>query len=270
MSNSKICRSLLFVPGDRPERFAKALASGADAVVIDLEDSVEPSRKAVARSSCHAFLSQGGSAMVRVNGLDTPWAAEDLALGPSPGLAGVLVPKAEGSAALAGLSRHLGRESPILPLIESARGMLDLQEIAGTPGVQRLVLGTVDLCLELGLAEGASVLDGFRAQLVLVSSAAGLQPPVEGVTLELRDPARLERACVEARRNGFGGKLCLHPAQVEAVNRCFLPSPEEIQWARDIVELAARHGGAFAHAGRMVDKPVIARARRLLEYLQGD
>ena len=265
MDMPTVCRSLLFVPGDRPERFAKAEASGADAIVIDLEDSVMPSSKAAARANCAAYLGRAGAAMVRINALGTPWAGEDLALCRLPGVAGVLLPKAGSGAELAELGRHLPPGAHVLPLIETARGMLNVQEIGAAPGVQRLAFGTVDLSRELGVDAAAGILDVYRAQLVLVSSAAGLQAPVDGVTLELHDPD-FERTCSEAWRNGFGGKLCIHPSQVEAVNRRFAPGPEEIQWAREIVELAKTHGGAFAHAGRMVDRPVIARAHRLLEY----
>lgn len=255
-------RSLLFVPGDRPERFAKAHASGADAVILDLEDAVAPAAKAAAREACRQHLAGGGAALLRINALDSAWANDDLELSRLPGVQGVVLPKADGASAVQAVAQRSGK--PVLPLIESAPGLTNLREIAAARGVSRLLFGSVDLCLDLGIEGDEDELASHRAQLVLVSRAAGLQAPVDGVTLTLTDEAALQRASLRARRNGFGGKLCIHPRQVDAVNRAFEPSQEKIDWARQVLALAENHAGAFQFEGKMVDAPVLALAHRLL------
>lgn len=259
-----IARSFLFVPGDRPERFAKAAASGAHAVIIDLEDAVAASAKRQARESCRAFLAGGGSALVRVNALDTAWAQDDLALCRMPGVHGVVLPKAETAADIHEAAQRMGTEKPILALIETAAGMVNVHAIAAQPGVTRLLFGTVDFCLELGIEGDGESLASYRAQLVLASCAAGLPPPVDGVTLALKDEDALRAATLRARRIGFGGKLCIHPVQVLTINAGFQPTSAEIAWATQVLALAGNSPGAFEFEGRMVDAPVLARARRLL------
>lgn len=259
-----LSRSLLFVPGDRPERFVKAVTSGAHAVIIDLEDSVARNAKLHAREACRAFFSVGGRALVRVNALDTAWAQDDLALCRMPGVVGVVLPKAETEMAISEAAQCLGHTRPILALIETALGMRNVHAIAAQPSVERLLFGTVDFCFDLGLEGDGDELGSYRAQLVLASRAAGLLPPVEGVTLALRDEDALRASALNARRIGFGGKLCIHPAQVSTVNACFQPTSTEIAWAKQVLALADNSPGAFEFEGRMVDAPVIARARLLL------
>lgn len=262
-----IARSLLFVPGNRPERFARAAASGAHAVILDLEDAVAASEKLMAREACRAFFAAGGSAWVRVNCLASEWAGDDLALCRVPGVAGVVLPKAETAADIKDAVHRIGSEKAILPLIETATGMVNVREIAAAPGVLRLLFGTVDFCLDLGIEGDADELASYRAQLVLVSRAAGLQPPVDGVTLALKDEEAVKLSTLRARRVGLGGKLCIHPSQVLTVNACFQPTPGEIEWATQVLALADRSGGVFELEGQMVDVPVIARARRMLGSL---
>ncbi|OYU42861.1 MAG: CoA ester lyase, partial [Burkholderiales bacterium PBB4] len=142
-------RSLLFVPGDRPERFAKAHASGADAVILDLEDAVAPAAKAAAREACRQYLAGGGAALLRINALDSGWANDDLELCRLPGVQGVVLPKADSATAVLAAAQRSGK--PVLPLIESAPGLINLREIAAARGVSRLLFGSVDLCLDLGI-----------------------------------------------------------------------------------------------------------------------
>lgn len=259
-----IARSFLFVPGDRPERFAKAAASGAHAVIIDLEDAVAADAKRQARESCRAFFADGGSAFVRVNALDTAWAQEDLVLCRMPGVHGVVLPKVETAADIHEVARCTGHEKPIFALIETAAGMVNVHAIATQSGVTRLLFGTVDFCLELGIEGEDESLASYRAQLVLASRAAGLPPPVDGVTLALKDEDALWAATLRARRIGFGGKLCIHPVQVLTINAGFQPTSAEIAWATKVLALAGNSPGAFEFEGRMVDAPVLARAQRLL------
>ncbi|HMC16030.1 MAG TPA: CoA ester lyase [Albitalea sp.] len=256
-------RSYLFVPADRPERYAKALASGADAVIIDLEDAIAPAAKERARASLADWLARDDAArvIVRINAADTPWFEADLALVRSPRVAAVMLPKAERADDLARIAHPC-----LLPLIESAAGIDALREIARAPQVQRLVFGSIDLQADLGMAGDGEELLLFRSQLVLQSRLAGLAPPVDGVCTAIDDAAALDAETQRARRLGFGAKLCIHPRQVDAVNRGFTPSADELAWARHVLDAAAASGGAaVAVDDKMVDKPVLLRAQALLQ-----
>lgn len=256
-----IPRSYLFVPGDRPERFAKALASGADAVIVDLEDAVAPSAKEAARDALKGWLArEEGQVVVRINAIDTPWFEADLALCQSPAVAAVMLPKAERAADL-----DCGRK-PVLPLVETAAGIDALRELAHAPRVERIVFGSIDLQLDLGISGDGEELLLFRSQIVLASRLADLAPPVDGVSTAIDDPAQLQADTARARRLGFGAKLCIHPKQVGAVNAGFSPSADELAWARRVLDAAANAGGAaVAVDGKMVDRPVILRAEALLK-----
>lgn len=257
------CRSYLFVPGDRPERFAKAAASGADCVVIDLEDAVSPSNKKRARESACKWLMEGRPASVRINGADTPWFAADLAMCRRAGVPSIMVPKAQRTTDLLCIHKAVG--AALLPIIESAQGVALARRLAGVPGVQRLVLGSVDLRLDLGISGDDSSLSSYSQELVLASRLAGIEAPVAGVTLQVADLDVVAHDARCSRRAGFGAKLCIHPAQVDTVNTCFQPSQDEVAWARSVVAAAAASGGgAFQMDGQMVDAPVVDRATRLL------
>jgi citrate lyase subunit beta/citryl-CoA lyase len=262
-------RSYLFVPADRPERYAKALASGADAVVVDLEDAVAPAAKEGARAALADWLAHGAGqpivrVIVRINAADTPWFADDLAVARSPRVAAVMLPKAERRDDLARIAHEC-----LLPLIETAAGVDALREVARAPRVQRLVFGSIDLQADLGIAGDDQELLLFRSQLVLHSRLAGIAPPVDGVCTAIDDAAVLEAQTLRARRLGFGAKLCIHPRQVDAVNRGFTPSAEELAWARRVIAAAGAAGGsAVAVDGRMVDKPVLLRARALMQQAE--
>lgn len=260
-------RSYLFVPGNRPERYAKALAAGADAVIIDLEDAVAPADKDSARASLPAWLTPAHPVLVRINSSDTAWFADDLALAGLPGVAGVILPKAEQAADIARLMQQ-GAQG-VLPLVESALGMHRALELAREPGVVRLLFGSIDFSVDLGITEGVEELQYFRSQLVLVSRLAGIQPPVDGVTTTLDDAARITEDSRRARRNGFGGKLCIHPRQVAHVNAAFAPSLEEAAWAERVLQAVENtDGAAVAVDGKMVDRPVILQARSILEEMR--
>lgn len=257
-------RSYLFVPGDRPERYAKALAAGADAVIIDLEDAVAPLAKEGAREALRAWLNQQQPVLVRVNSADTAWFADDIRLARLPGVAGIVLPKAERPDDIARLMQQ-GAQA-VLPLIESALGFHHALELARQPGVERLVFGSIDFSVDLGLTEGVEELQYFRSQLVLVSRLAGILPPVDGVTTTLDDIARITDDTRRARRNGFGGKLCIHPRQVAHVNAAFAPSADEAAWAARVLQAVENtDGAAVALDGKMVDRPVILQAQAIME-----
>jgi citrate lyase subunit beta/citryl-CoA lyase len=256
-------RSLLFVPGDRPERFDKAADSGADAIIIDLEDAVRSDNKPAALSEALAWLDQGREAIVRINGAGTSWHADELSA-----LAGshatVMVPKSESPEELASVSSVLGGDR-IIALVETALGVRDADRLACAPGVIRLALGNVDLGAELGVdPDSHPALAYSRGRIVVGSVAAGIGQPIDGVTRALDSPASLAADLAVTRDLGFGGKLCIHPRQVDEVNRALRPTDAELAWARNVLESAGDTQGVTVLDGVMIDAPVLSRARFLL------
>jgi citrate lyase beta subunit len=262
-------RSLLFAPGSDERKLARALESEADAVIADLEDAVAPGEKDAARALVRRTL--GGTASralrtVRVNGLGSEHFTADLEAIRGLPLDGIVLPKASPGAVDA-----LGPEGPpVLALIETATGLRAAFEIASRPRVAALVLGAADLGAELGLEarpDGLELLHA-RSTLVVDSAAAGIRSPIDVVFLDTRDADGLERETRLARSLGFGGKACIHPAQVPVVNGVFAPSEDELAWAESVLdayENGVREGrGAVSLAGEMVDVAVVERARRLI------
>jgi citrate lyase subunit beta/citryl-CoA lyase len=258
-------RSYLFVPANRPDRFVKALQSGADAVIVDLEDAVPAQLKAEARSTLAAWLSEQHPVYVRVNGPGTEWHDDDVRALMRPGLRGLVLPKAQDAAQVSGLSGKLQGSATLLPIIESAQGLFNAQEIARCPRVERLAFGHLDFQRDLGIEGEEDELLYARSHLVLASRLAGVAAPLDGVTAALDDTVKLSHDVERARRLGFGGKLCIHPRQIEWVNHGFLPSEKDVEWARRVLAAAdAAGGGAVRMGGEMVDAPVIARAQHIL------
>lgn len=259
-----IARSYLFVPGDRPDRFDKALAAGADAVILDLEDAVAPAKKDEARAAISKWLSATKQVLVRINADTTPWYAGDLELAGAPGIAGILLSKAQSiDNSLQALCARTG--AVLLPQIETAQGFENAYALASTPGVQRLLFGTLDFQVDLGIDGDGDELAYFRSEMVLVSRLAGIQPPVDGPSTALDDAAQLSSDTRRARRMGFGAKLCIHPKQVAPVNAAFAPTAGELAWAQRVVQAAAdSNGAAVALDGRMVDRPVILKAEQIV------
>ncbi|NML47416.1 CoA ester lyase [Ramlibacter sp. G-1-2-2] len=268
--------SFLFVPASRPERFEKALESGAHCVILDLEDAVPPDQKAQAREQLAQRLpgftrAQLARTLVRINADGTSWHAEDLrmlARCVGQGLAGAMVPKAESASALRSVGMALGPDAKLVPLVESLAGLDEVDSLAGTPQVCRLAFGHLDFQLDLGMRCGPAEteLTSVRFALVAASRRAGLPSPIDGVTVATGDAERLQADTERARGFGFGAKLCIHPAQVRAVNEAFSPSAADVEWARRVVEGAqARQGEAFSMDGKMVDLPVIRLAQQTLQ-----
>lgn len=260
-------RSYLFVPADRPDRFAKALAAGADAVVVDLEDAVPPGRKREARDALANWLAADlapARVVVRVNAAGTAEHEDDLRACAHSAVAAVMVPKAEDPATLADASAAAGGRA-LIALVESARGIAALRPIAAVEAVERIAFGSIDFQLDLGIEGDGDELLLFRSKIVLASRLAGLAPPIDGVTTAIDDAATVTRDAARARRLGFGAKLCIHPRQVAAVHDAFMPSAAELDWARRVLAAAqGSAGAAVAVDGKMVDAPVIGRARALL------
>ncbi|MEV0597335.1 HpcH/HpaI aldolase/citrate lyase family protein [Nonomuraea cavernae] len=259
----------LYVPGDRPERFAKAAGSGADVVIIDLEDAVVPARKDEARANAAAFLRErtdreGVAVHVRVNDLATPRGLADVAeLGGLPGLDAVRLPKVESAAGLGVLE---GLRVPVHALLESAAGVVAVAEIAAHPSVAGVALGEQDLVAELSIS-AESAMNQIRLDVVLAAAAAGLPPVPMSVYPDLRDEEGLIASCQAGRGLGMFGRTAIHPRQLPAIRRAFTPTAEEAARAAEIVEAAeeaekAGRGVVALPDGRFVDAPIVARARR--------
>lgn len=258
--------SLLFVPADRPERFDKALASCAGQVIVDLEDAVAPADKA--KTSVQDWCMRAGDAriLLRINDDSTEWYSSDIALAARPEIAGVVLPKATRDS----VTRLADRlDKPVLALIETAAGLTDLAKIVSAQRVERLLLGTIDLALDLGLdanhPTGAAMLDAARYQLVVASTAHQLPRPIDGVFTDLADEEGLRATAISARASGMGGMMCIHPKQLATVATAFLPSDAEIAWAKSVLREAENHPGAFAFEGRMIDAPILARAQVIVQ-----
>ena len=259
----RCARSLLFVPGHRPDRFDKAVAPGAHQVVLDLEDAVAPEAKAAARDAVAGWLARGAPALVRINAADTGWYESDLAMLQAFPDAGVMLPKAERHSLAHTAAALSGR--PVVALLETVAGYLDLPGLCGVRGLSRIAFGSVDFGLESGIADEGEAMTPVRIQVVLQSKLAGLQAPVDGVSVNFSDAARMGLDALRSRQLGFGGKLCIHPAQVRAVNEAFEPSAQERDWAaRVLAAFEASAGAATALDGKMIDRPVVERARQIM------
>lgn len=252
----------LFVPGDRPERFAKAAMSGADAIIIDLEDAVAPNAKAQARAALKDGVDQGIPVIVRINARGTSWHDEDVVSLRALNVSAIMLPKTNSVADVHTLRAALGDSSAIVALIESAQGLAAARAIAAS-GVARIAFGSIDYCADLGCAHTREALLAARSELVLASRLADLSPPLDGVTTKVDDSDLVRGDARYAQELGFGGKLCIHPKQIAPVLEGFAPNEAEIKWAEGI--LAQSSSGAVAHEGMMIDAPVRANAQRILE-----
>lgn len=264
-------RSLLFAPANHPRRVEKALASDADAAILDLEDAVPEAEKLAARGAlaAAAALPRRARFYVRINALSSYHGIADLPALPA-NLDGIVIPKCE-SAAEIGQAAASAPKADLLPIIETARGLKAAEEIArASPRVRRLAFGALDFALDLGLSPGRdeAELVPYRAQLVLASRLANREPPIDSPSSDFRDLEALKLACFHVRRMGFQGKLCIHPDQIAVVHAAFSPTAEDVAEAARIVaaaEAAERQGhGAVQLDGKMIDAPVVTRARRIL------
>jgi len=266
-----LVRSLLFVPCDRADRFEKAAASGAHAVLLDLEDAVAPEAKNNARAAAGNWLNGradgGAQVVVRINGAGTDPHDDDLRwVADLPVSVAVMCPKSEPDS-LPAVAARLCARRPLYALVETVAGVTGLRIMAVVPGLTRFAFGNVDFGVDAGITpdEDEIELAAVRTAFVMESRLAGLPAPVDGVSLEVSDAARIARHAARARRFGFGGKLCIHPRQVAEVNAAFKPSEGDIAWARGVLAAFDASGGAaVAHGGQMIDRPVAERARQLL------
>lgn len=262
----------LFVPGDRPERFAKAAASCACVVIIDLEDAVAPAAKSAALAATLEAVApdDGGApvrALVRVNPRDSRQYDADItsllsaAQTAGSGLLGIVVPKAEDAGALRQLRADMPKHLALIPLVESALGVVNALELARVPGVTRLAYGAIDFALDIDADGGDRFLDHARSELVLTSRAAGIAAPLDSPSIDIKDAGKVADSARLARNFGFGGKLCIHPVQLATVHQAFAPMQADVEWALSVV---GAEGGAAQVDGQMIDRPVAERAKRIL------
>ncbi|WP_024813617.1 CoA ester lyase [Acidovorax sp. JHL-3] len=267
--------SFLFVPATQPERLPKALASGADMVIADWEDAVAPADKERARAALAEAVAalqpaQRARLLVRINSEGSPWFSADLqalAQLTAQGLAGAVVPKAESDATLQAVAQAAGPQAVLVPLVESVAGLSAADTLAGAPQVVRLAFGHLDFQVDAGMACGETEeeLLPVRMALVLASRRAGLAASIDGVTVDTRNPERMARDSERARRMGFGGKLCIHPAQVPVLHAAFDPDDVAVAHALRVQQaLQLAGGGVCVLDGRMVDAPVLAQAQQTL------
>ncbi len=273
-------RSLLFVPGDRPERMEKAAGLGADALILDLEDAVAAGAKVAARAAVREFVDMRSAEVtlfVRVNPLDSAFIVDDLAALADASMTGVVLPKAEGRASVAELRRRLPGNYLVLPIAsETPRAVFTLGDYDGD-GLAGLTWGAEDLPAAIGASTSreadGSYTDPYkmvRALTLFGAHAAGV-PAIETVYPDFRDLDGLAAYAARGRRDGFTGMMAIHPAQVAVINAAFSPSDAEVAHARAVVDLFAANPGAGALQldGKMVDAPHLKAAERLLALAGG-
>jgi len=254
-----LARTFLFVPASRPERFDKAVASGADVVILDLEDAVAPQEKDESRLNVARWLAAGGRAVVRVNGRGTRWFQDDVVLAASA--AAIVLPKTETPEDVDEVNSG---ETPVIALLETPKGVLNAERICAHRSVIRAAFGNVDFAARLGVDPSSiTALAHARSHLVYASSAADCAPPIDGVTTSIQDADQLRADASHSRHLGFGAKLLIHPSQVGPVDEIFRPTQAEILWARTVLDVVS--SGVGVVEGHMVDEPVLQRARSLLE-----
>ncbi|MBU3623467.1 CoA ester lyase [Polynucleobacter sp. AP-Latsch-80-C2] len=263
--------NFLFVPGTRPERFSKALDSGATAVVLDLEDAVPEENKEDARNAIRSAWpnftdEQKQRLVIRTNAPGSRFYSADLILAQELNVPCILIPKSELADEVNGAALILPNTA-IIPMIETALGLDHLREIANSNQVIRLALGNLDLQADLGMVcdQDETELQTARYQIVLASRLAKIAPPIDGVTPSTDDSARISNDAQRAKRMGFGAKLCIHPKQVSIVKAAFMPTDDELAWAHRVIEADQNsNGGAVKLDGRMIDRPVVLLAQRTI------
>ncbi|MFF4761958.1 HpcH/HpaI aldolase/citrate lyase family protein [Streptomyces sp. NPDC001292] len=271
----------LYAPGDRPHVVAKALASGADVVVVDLEDAVAPDRKEYARAATAELLTEPPPVPVhvRINAVDGPLAAEDLAaVAPRPGLAGLRLPKVTSAGQVARVAARTetaqglpptngsdGSGPSLYALLETALAIERAYAIAAAhPSLRGISIGEADLRADLGVRQDSG-LDWCRARVVVAARAAGLAPPPQSVHPDIRDLEGLAASCAHGRALGFLGRAAIHPRQLPIIERAYLPTDRELEEAETIIKAATADRGAQALPdGRFIDAAVVAAARRTL------
>ncbi|MFN3355725.1 MAG: HpcH/HpaI aldolase/citrate lyase family protein [Pseudomonas sp.] len=268
--------SYLFVPGNRPERFSKAVEAGPDAIILDLEDAVHPDSKAAARAAIWAWQEATPSAAceryIRLNSASSSLFRQDLTwlsdMRYPERCNGIFLPKAECPEALTRVVERLLQWQPelkIVAIIETAKGLQQVESIASIQGLARLAFGSLDFSLDINCSQTPEAFLFARNRIVLASRTADLPSPIDGVTPAISDLATVVKDSHYARSLGFGAKLCIHPSQLVSVQRAFLPDSRQLAWAERVMSAVATGSHAVQVDGEMVDLPLIEHAQRLLD-----
>lgn len=260
--NGRLTIAPIFVPATRPERFVKAAQSGADAIIVDLEDAVSAVDKDIARDALSQSDLPPIVRILRINAVGTSWHEKDLAAAARLPFDAVMLPKSETEGDIASVRAAIGVGKPIIALVETALGVAQAATLARCEGVERLAFGSVDFCADLGCANEWDALLHARSTIVLASRLGGIAAPIDGVTLELNDETKAREDARRASALGFSGKLCIHPKQVGPVLEGFAPTADEISWAERVT--GAGDQGAVSIDGIMVDPPVLRRAEQIV------
>tara|TARA_S200000501_G_scaffold372426_1_gene417425 strand:- start:912 stop:1718 length:807 start_codon:yes stop_codon:yes gene_type:complete len=259
--------SYLFVPGNRPDRFDKALNSGADKVILDLEDAVPPHEKQLARVNIKNWLNKERNVALRINSAETDWFFDDLFFCNAPGVDTIIISKAS---EVDQVNKVLdsGAKSINL-LIESATGFKNMEKLSKIEKVTRLIFGTLDFQIDLGIKGKDNELNYFRSKIVLTSKLYNLNSPVDGVTTSLDNHKLIKQDTEYGKQFGFGAKLCIHPFQIPIVNSVYMPTKDQYEWAKKILKVAKDNKGSAAKfEGKMVDKPVITMAEEIINMFK--
>lgn len=280
-------RTFLFVPGNHPRKLEKVFDSGADAVIIDLEDAVAIAEKPATRAVAVEALKQAHKprGYIRVNAIDTEFCFEDLSAIVGPWLDGIVLPKVESATdyltvdwVLGNLERNAGMQAgsiDLMPIVETAKGLAAARDIAGCGGrIKRLSFGagdyTRDLNLQWTFAEDE--IAAARSELVLASRLANIEPPIDTVFIHIKEHEHFARSAQKGREFGFQGKLCIHPNQVDATHSAYTPTEDEAAWAQKIIDsfVAAEKAGSASIQvdGYFVDYPIVEKAERIVELFQ--
>ena len=275
-SKAPLAISYLFVPGNRPERFSKAVEARPDAIILDLEDAVHPDSKPAARAAIWAWQETTPSVAceryIRLNSVSSTLFRQDLTwlndMRYPQRCNGIFLPKAECPEALSRVVERLLQWQPtlkIVAIIETAKGLQQVESIAAIPGLARLAFGSLDFSLDINCSQIPEAFLFARNRIVLASRTADLPSPIDGVTPAISDLAVVAGDSHYARSLGFGAKLCIHPAQLDTVQRAFLPDSRQLAWADRVMSAVATGSHAVQVDGEMVDLPLIEHAQRLLD-----
>lgn len=253
----------LFVPGYRIERVQKAISAGPDAVLVDLEDAVSPQNKDLARRALSLISSEQRASLpllVRINGVGTPWHEHDLAAVSQLRPDAIVLPKSEAASDIEAIGHKVGL--PVIALVESAVGLQNVLAIAKASS--RLAFGSIDFAADLSMGHTRQSLLFARSQIVLASRLAMIGAPLDGVTTAIHDEPAIIDDCAHAAELGFGGKLLIHPAQIEPARRGFCPTDNDVRWAERVMDAVKDGNAAISVDGAMVDAPVVMRAQQIL------
>lgn len=268
-----IYRSLMFTPGTNKERLLKSVSSEADALLWDLEDAVHPDEKAAARAVIQEALDEledkpAKPIFLRVNQYGTEWYAEDVKLARHENVNGIMLPKAESARQVQETWEGMGASGELIVLVETAVGIVRLEDIFSNPNVSGVAFGAIDYAVDADLTLTEAGLEAIyaRSRIVTYAKAAGVEGIYDTVFADIHNTESLQKRAVSARALGFNGQMAVHPKQLETIHEVYSPSREDIDWAVKVLHHAeheAKGAGVFMLDGKMVDRPIIEKAKQI-------